>query len=233
MTQPPAGDGGVATMSCGACDTETPAAAYCGACGAHLSERPGGGRGRWRMDAYAAAPGENVVRLSVTSSLFPHLPHRSRTAFRLGLAVLFLLLIALAMLRWQAPMIAVSALGLPLMFLLYLYEADIHRDLTLRSLVPTALLGIGLGVGWALRPAHWSPTSTMCHWLTQAPDGWRGGGGRVPVGGAILMQVPAVVMRFVRPTRESLDGFVIGSLAPSASPPPPRWSGWHRSSRPE
>ena len=213
MTQPPAGDGGVATMSCGACDTETPAAAYCGTCGAHLSERPGGGRGRWRMDAYAAAPSENVVRLSVTSSLFPHLPHRSRTVFRLGLAVLFLLLIALAMLRWQAPMIAVSALGLPLMFLLYLYEADIHRDLTLRSLVPTALLGIGLGVGWAFATGSLvadfydvSLADATSRRLAQLV------GIGVTVGGAILMQVPAVVMRLVRPTRESLDGFVIGSL---------------------
>ena len=125
MTQPPADDGGVATMSCGACGTEVPAAAYCGACGAQLAEPPGDGRDRLRMGAYAAAPGEQVVRLSVASSLFPHLPHRSRTAFRAGLAVLFLLLIALALLRWQAPMIAISALGLPLVFLLYLYEADV------------------------------------------------------------------------------------------------------------
>jgi hypothetical protein len=213
MTQPPAADGGVATMSCRVCGTEVPTAAYCGACGAQLSERPGDTRGRLRMGAYAAAPGEQVVRLSVASSLFPHLPHRSRTAFRVGLAVLFLLLIALALLRWQAPMIAISALGLPLVFLLYLYEADFHRDLTLRSLVPTAMLGIGLGIGWAyatgslvadfydvsLADAHSRRLAVLV-------------GVAVPVGGAILMLVPAVVMRFVRPTRESLDGYVIGAL---------------------
>ncbi len=93
----------------------------------------GGGLGSLRWDAYVAAPDEQVLRLSVASSLFPHLPLRSRNVFRVGLAVLFLLLIALGLLRWQAPMIAVSALGLPLMFLLYLYEANIHRDLTLRD----------------------------------------------------------------------------------------------------
>src|SRR3954469_3155929 len=142
MTQPPDGDGSVASVSCGMCRSEVPAAAYCGACGASLGEEHVGGRGRLRMDAYAAAPGEQVVRLAVASSLFPHLPHRSRTAFRVGLAVLFLLLMSLALLRWQAPMITVSALGLPLVFWLYLYEGDLYRDLTLRSLVPTALLGI-------------------------------------------------------------------------------------------
>src|SRR3982074_2238021 len=150
MTQPPAGDDGVATISCGSCGTDVTAAAFCGACGAQMSERGGD---RFRMGAYAAAPGEHVVRLSVASSLFPHLPHRSRTAFRVGFAVLFLLLIALALLRWQAPMIAISALGLPLVFVLYLYEADVYRDVTLRTLVPSAVLGIGLGVGWALATA--------------------------------------------------------------------------------
>src|SRR5215218_8558248 len=34
----------------------------------------------------------------------------------------------------------------------------------------------------------------------------------VPVGGAILMLVPVLVMRFARPTRDALHGFVIGSL---------------------
>ena len=98
----------------------------------------------------------------------------------MGLAVLFLLLIALALLRWQAPMIAVSALGLPLVFLLYLYEADIHRDLTLRSLVPTAVLGVGLGVGWAWRLARWSPTSTMCRSATGVEEAGAGRGRRGP-----------------------------------------------------
>jgi hypothetical protein len=213
MTQPPAGDGDVVTMSCGACGEAVPVAAYCGACGAQLSERPAGGRGRLRMDAYAAAPGEQVVRLSVASSLFPHLPHRSRTAFRMGLAILFLLLIVLALLRWQAPMIAVSALGLPLLFLLYVYEADVHRDVTLRSLVPTALLGIGLGVGWAFTTG--SLVSDFYDVSLADADSRRLAvlvGIGVPVGGAILMLVPAVVMRLVRPTRESLNGFVIGSL---------------------
>ena len=174
----------------------------------------GGGLGSLRWDAYVAAPDEQVLRLSVASSLFPHLPLRSRNVFRVGLAVLFLLLIALGLLRWQAPMIAVSALGLPLVFLLYLYEANIHRDLTLRMLVPTALLGIGLGVGWALATGSLvagfydvSLANASSRRLAQLV------GIAVPVGAAILMLVPAVVMRLVRPTRESLDGFVIGSLS--------------------
>ncbi len=200
-------------MSCVACGAEVPAAAYCGACGAQWAQPPAAGRDRLRMGAYAAAPGEQVLRLSVASSLFPHLPHRSRTAFRAGLAAIFLLLVVLAVMRWQAPMIAVIALGLPLVFVLYLYQADVDRDYALRALVPTALLGVGLGVGWALA------TSTLISGFYDVSladaDSRRMAlivGIAVPAGGALLMLVPAVVMRFARPTRESLDGFVIGSL---------------------
>ncbi|MGZ6780291.1 MAG: zinc ribbon domain-containing protein, partial [Mycobacterium sp.] len=138
---------------------------------------------------------------------------RSRAAFRTVLAVVFLLLIALGFLRWQSPLIAVSALGLPLVFLLYLYEADIHRDFTFRSLVPTVLLGVGLGIGWAL--ATGSLVSDLYDVSLADAESRRLAslvGIAVPVGGAILMLVPAVLMRLVRPTRKALDGFVIGAL---------------------
>ena len=137
-------------MRCAVCDTDVPAGAFCGTCGAQLSRSPRQWARRAAAGAYAAAPGEHVLRLSVASSLFPHLPHRSRAPFRVALAVLFLALIAFALLGWQAPLIAVSALGLPLLFLLYLHETDIDDDLPISSLVLTAALGVGLGVGWAL-----------------------------------------------------------------------------------
>ena len=213
MTSAPAGAGGTATMSCRACGSEVPAAAFCGYCGAQLFAPRGDGRGRLRLSAYTAAPGEQVMRLSVASSLFPHLPHRSRAAFRVALAVIFLLLIALALLRWQSPLIAIAALGLPLVFLLYLYEAEVHRDSLVRSLAPTALLGIGLGVGWAWLTGSW--VSDFYDVSLADADSRRLAllvGIAVPVGGALLMLVPAVAMRFVHRTRKSLDGFVIGAL---------------------
>ncbi|HEX2398456.1 MAG TPA: zinc ribbon domain-containing protein, partial [Mycobacterium sp.] len=86
----------VPVMRCPVCNADVPAAAFCGACGAHLSPRRGDGRGMLRPVAYGAAPGEHVVRLSVASTLFPHLPDRSRAPFRVALAVLFLTLVVLA-----------------------------------------------------------------------------------------------------------------------------------------
>jgi hypothetical protein len=56
--------------------------------------------------------------------------------------------VALALLRLQAPLIAIGATGLPLIFVLYMYEINVRRDLTIRTLVPTAVLGAVLGLGW-------------------------------------------------------------------------------------
>jgi hypothetical protein len=168
-----------------------------------------------RPRAYAAAPGEHLLQLSVASSLFPHLPHTSRTPFRVALAVLFLVLVAFALLGWQAPLIAVSALGFPLLFLLYLHESDIDDDLPVSSLALTAALGVGLGVGWALLTGDIVAGS----YDVALSDGTSEGhsileGLVIPAGSGVLMVLPAVVVRLLRPaSRESLDGFVFGALS--------------------
>ena len=200
----------VPRMQCEACGAEVPVGAFCGSCGAQR----GDGRAWLRIGAYAGAPREQALRLSVASSLFPHLPHRSRTPFRVGLAVLFLVLIGGALLQWQAPLIAISALGFPLLFVLYLREADVHRDLPIRSLVLTAGLGAGLGVGWALL------TGTIVAESYDVPLGageshWHAllQGLAISTAAAALMLLPAMAARLLpAPSRESLDGFVIGAL---------------------
>ena len=170
-----------------------------GTCGAHLSPRRGNGRGVLRPAAYGAAPGEHVLRLSVASSLFPHLPHRSRAPFRVALAALFLALVAFALLRWQAPLIAVSALGLPMLFLLYLHESDIDDDLPISSLVLTAGLGVGLGACWALLTGHIVADSYDVALSGGTSEGTVLEALAIPAGSAVLMTLPAVVVRLLRP----------------------------------
>ena len=71
--------GGASTSSltrCRVCETEVPAGAFCGSCGA--AQR--GKRRRRRFGAYAATPSEHTLRPSLTTSLFPHLPQRSLLA---------------------------------------------------------------------------------------------------------------------------------------------------------
>jgi hypothetical protein len=203
----------MSTMVCRTCETEVPDGAFCGRCGALRD----GGRGRLRLRAYAAAPNEHTLLPSIASSLFPQLPRRSRRPFRVGLIVLLVAVVAFAVLRWQAPLITVGALGLPILFLMYLRESEIDDDQPRSTLVVTALMGAALGVAWAFEAdslvvdayalalsQEYDDTASLLDVLFVLA---------FPISFAVLMLVPAVVIRLVRPgIRESLDGFVIGAL---------------------
>ena len=202
------------TVTCRVCGTDVPAGTYCGFCGGVLSRQPEQRPDGLRLHAYGAAQAEHVLRLSVVSSLFPHLAHRSRAAFRWGLAALFVVLVVLALLRWQGALVAVSALGFPLLFLIYLEESDVYGDddLPLPTMLLTAVLGAALGVAWALVTAPIVARSYAALGPLPSETVLRDGLA-IPVGGALLMLVPAVVVRLLRPRNlESLDGFLIGSL---------------------
>src|ERR1700751_3173679 len=137
------------TTNCSVCEIDVPAGAFCGFCGSHLVPQRGDGPAWLRLRAFGAAPGEHVLLPSVASSLFPHVHDRSRAPFRLGLILLLGALVAFAVLRWQAPLGAVSALGLPVLFHLYLYETGAYVDLPRRALLLIAAGSACLGVGGA------------------------------------------------------------------------------------
>lgn len=204
----------VPTMECRFCDTPVPAGAFCGLCGAHLTAEPGDGPQWLRIRTFGASPNEGLMRPSISSSLFPHLPRRSRMPFRVGLVLVLLGLLAFSFVRVPAALITMSALGLPLLFVLYLAEADVFRDVPRYALAISGLVGAGLGVGWVLLTgeivarAYGVPMAAglaMRHLLRE--------GLLIPAAGMILMILPPVVVRLMRPARhESLDGFVIGAF---------------------
>lgn len=213
-SDPPSDPSAAPTTVCRTCGTDVPVGAFCGVCGANLFPHNGEKRDRWRIGSFAAAANEHVLRLAVASSLFPQLPHRSRTQFRFGLVAVLFALTMFAVLRWQAPLIATAALGLPLLFVVYLHETGAHHDLSVRTLAGAAAVGVALGVGFALVVgaivAHsydiaMGAGEDLGHELLE--------GLTIPVGAALLFLVPAVLYRAMRPaTREALDGFVLGSL---------------------
>jgi hypothetical protein len=181
------------TARCRVCESEVPAGRFCGRCGVRLARRR---------------------QLSVASPLFPLLPQRSRLPFRLGLGVLVAVLAAFALLRWQAPLVAVAALGLPVLLAIYLVESDAFADLSVASLTLSVALAVVLGVGWARLTG-----GVVAHAYTGALGSVVTGervaltGLAIPIGGAIIMIVPVTVVRILGPAnRESLDGFTIGML---------------------
>lgn len=211
MTTP---DDSVPTTECRICKTDVPEGEYCGLCGCHLEPRPGEGPDWLRVKNFGAAPNEHLLQLSLASSLFPQVAQRSRTAFRLGLVVLLVCLVAFTLLRLPAALITVGTLGLPVLYLIYLRESDAFRDFQVSTLVLTAVLGVGFGVGWVLLTGAMVARSYEVG-LGSAITGMpmlRVGIG-IPLGGVILMLLPAVIVRVFRPSsREALDGFRIGML---------------------
>ncbi|TMS55240.1 zinc ribbon domain-containing protein [Mycobacterium sp. DBP42] len=201
-------------MTCPACRNDVPAGTFCGLCGAPLTVGRGDGPPWLRLRAYAAAAGERLLRPALASSLFPQLPTRSRIAFRVGLAVLVLALMACTLLRMPAAATAVGTLGLPVLFGLYLRESGADRDAPAWILLLDIVLGVALGVGWAL----WTGPSLARAYSVPVGDGltsyqiFQDGLG-VPIGALLLVLLPAVVVRSLdRTARESLHGFMIGAV---------------------
>lgn len=201
------------TMECAKCDMAVPAGNFCGWCGDFLDDEHHGRK--WlRAKAFSASPGEHLLRPNIVSSLFPHLPPASRIVFLIGLGLLLAALVAATLFRLPAALITVAALGLPMLFLIYLQEADVHRDIPASTLVLTAALGIGLGVGWvlltgaAVARSYGVPLGAGISGVRLLRDGLG-----VPVGGMLLMLVPAALVRLIRPgPKEALDGFALGAL---------------------
>jgi predicted amidophosphoribosyltransferase len=211
MTSSPADLPVLATVVCPYCTVVVPDARFCGACGAHLVHS--GLRASQRLHSYAAFPDEPVFRISLVTSLFPHLSHRAKYPFRVAFAVFLVLLLIFALAGTSAPLIAVSAFGVPLVFLLYIWEVDPYEGSFLPTTFVCLLLGAALGAGWAIiggsevekalfPSVGFSLTSGSA--LVAAIV--------VPAIGQLLMCVPMIVARRIqRGPIESLDGFVAGA----------------------
>jgi hypothetical protein len=215
MSTPPNNDADeVPQTECRICKTDVPAGEYCGLCGCHLTPRKGEGPDWLRIRDFGAAPDEHLLQPSLASSLFPHLPPRSRTVFQIGLALVFVALVAFALLRMPGALVAASALGFPFLFALYVRESDGFADVPARTWALTVTLGVVLGVGWVLLTGAAVARSYGIA-LGAGVVGARmlRDGIGIPLGGVVLMLMPVVIVRLLRPpTREALDGFMVGAL---------------------
>ena len=202
------------TVECSKCEMDVPAGDFCGWCGGDLDDEKSKGPKWLRMRSFSATAGEHLLRPNIASSLFPQLPSGSRLPFTVGLGLVLVALLAATFFRLPAALITVSALGLPLLFLIYLQESDSHRDIPSASLVTTAALGITLGVGWVLLTgamvarSYGVPLGAGISGFRMLRDGLG-----VPVGGMLIMLIPVALARlWRRDDQEALDGFGLGAL---------------------
>jgi hypothetical protein len=211
MTSSPSDLPVLATVACPYCNVVVPDARFCGACGAHLVRS--GLQASDRLQCYSAFPDEPVLRISVVTSLFPHLSHRAKAPFRVGFAVFLVLLVIFSLAGTSAPLIAVSALGVPLLFVIYILEVDPYEGSFLWPTFLCLAIGAGLGVGWAIIGGSYVDKALVPSLTSSLTSGSSIVAAiAVPGIGALLMCVPMVVVRrFQRGPIESLDGFVAGA----------------------
>jgi RsiW-degrading membrane proteinase PrsW (M82 family) len=95
-----------------------------------------------------------VLRTSVISTLFPHLPRRHAHVFREMLVAGLLIVVLLGALRLYAPALLAAALLLPVLYLFYLYEVEVYEAQPWRVLLATFGTGAVLGVGYSLGFGH-------------------------------------------------------------------------------
>jgi hypothetical protein len=128
-------------LQCDHCAQDVPDGVFCTRCGAHQGTTEDFGNAKTREHRYAAHPGEYVAQPSVITTLFPHLGHNKihefRWAFIAGLAGVLVLYLA----GLITAAILVSAFLVPVLYLIYLYEAQVYRD------EPATVLGFTLGGG--------------------------------------------------------------------------------------
>ena len=211
MTSSPADLPVLATVACPYCGVVVPTPGS--AAPAVRTSSHSGLRASQRLHSYAAFPDEPVFRLSVVTSLFPHLSHRAKAPFRIAFAVFVLLLLIFALAGASAPLIAVSALSVPRLFLLYIWEVDPYEGSFLPPTVLCLLLGAGLGAGWAIVGGSYVDKALLPSLNSEPhqPLGHRGGA-RGAGRRQLLVCVPMVVVRALQRGRiESLDGFVAGA----------------------
>jgi len=200
-------------MRCDHCANDVPDGVFCTRCGAHQGVMEGVGDPKLRENRYAAHPGEHVVQASIFTTLFPHIGHHKvhefRWAFFAGLAGIFILYLA----GLITAAILVSAFLVPVLYLIYLYEAQVYRD------EPATVLGFTIGGGFIVGLILTIITNALVNPIT-ASAGLASDIGTlflagllIPVVQEVAKPLPALLLRGREPFTETVDGLVFGIAA--------------------
>jgi hypothetical protein len=164
---------------------------------------------------FAAAPHEHVAVPMVISSLFPHLPRASHLFFRLALLLGTVVVVILAVTRLFPVALIASALLLPLLVVLYLFEVNVYEDEPVWAMTLTIGWGAVTGVGFGLLALDITPSSSSL--IVSGSSQYLVGQGLIlPFCGLLVLLVgPLVLLRYHR-FNSVLDGVTFGACAAAA-----------------
>jgi RsiW-degrading membrane proteinase PrsW (M82 family) len=204
-------------VRCDHCANDVPDGVFCTRCGAHQGTTGELRGAKSREHNYAAHPSEHVVQPSVFTTIFPHLGRQKVHEFRWAFAVGISGIVVLYGAGLIAAAILVAIFLVPVLYLIYLYEAQVYRD------EPATVLGFTIGGGVVIglvvtliERAVYNPYSGVGNPLRGA--GLAAGtllflGVLVPVVQEVLKPLPALFMPNRADFPETVDGVVFGIAA--------------------
>jgi RNA polymerase subunit RPABC4/transcription elongation factor Spt4 len=199
-----------AMTSCDHCGRETPDEPFCTWCG---SDRHGGNEDpRGRLHHYAAHPGEHVAQPNLISTLLPHLPRQRLHEFRWALLAGLGAVVLLVALGQIVAATLTAAAVVPVLYLVYLYEAQVYRDEPVRTLGLTIVAGAVIGVATMIVAARVIPASSPLQ-LAGATGAVVGGTVLLPIIEELLKPLPVMLLRFRSSFNETVDGLAFGVAA--------------------
>jgi RsiW-degrading membrane proteinase PrsW (M82 family) len=204
-------------VRCDHCAHDVPDGVFCTRCGAHQGTTGELGDAKLREHRYAAHPHEHVAQPSVFTTLFPHLGqhkiHEFRWAFVVGLAGIAVLYIS----GLITAAILVATFLVPVLYLTYLYEAQVYRD------EPAIVLGFTIGGGAVVGLVVTLVERAIYNPYPGIGNPLQGGlvnfgtllflGLLVPVVQEVLKPLPAIFMTNRAEFPETVDGLVFGVAA--------------------
>jgi ribosomal protein L32 len=205
----------MALRKCEHCGSEVPDSRFCIRCGheheggqtalSQFSRVPGAsavGRslsGVFSIDpsslsgvrrAFAAAPHESVLRPTIVSTIFPHLPRPSMAVFRICLALGVATVLVLGLAKLYPVALIAGALLLPVLVVMYMVDVNVFEEQSLPVIAGTLGWGTVAGIVTALIAKALSPSGS---------DVFVGGHGSIVLTRGVLIPLLSVVLILAGP----------------------------------
>jgi RsiW-degrading membrane proteinase PrsW (M82 family) len=206
-------------MQCDHCHEVVVDGVYCTRCGAHQGTTDDPRDAKSRTHSFAAHPGEHVAHPGLFTTLFPHLSQHKIHEFRWALLGGLAAVVVLWVTGFVTAAILVAAFLVPVLYLIYLYEAQVYRDEPAAVVGFTICAGAVLGIVLTLVARFFAPplqTDAASNLLTGQARidvlALLGFGVLFPIVQEVVKPLPALLLRG-RNFPETMDGLTFGVAA--------------------